>query len=179
MGEDQLRELMDDNFIEYASYVIKERAIPHIDDGLKPVQRRILHTMSLLEDGKYNKVANVVGRSMQFHPHGDASIYAALVVLANKEYFIDKQGNFGNIFTGDGAAAPRYIECRLTPLARDVMFNKEITEHVPSYDGRSQEPVTLPPFGSTSTSRKSPSFVVSPVWSLPLPSRSGAEVSRW
>ena len=144
IGEDQLNDLMEDNYLEYASYVIKERAIPHVDDGLKPVQRRILHTMHLLEDGKFNKVANVVGRSMQFHPHGDASIYAALVVMANKEYFIDKQGNFGNIFTGDGASAPRYIECRLTPIAREVMFNKEITDFTPSYDGRANEPVTLP-----------------------------------
>ncbi|MDJ0840444.1 MAG: DNA topoisomerase IV subunit A [Acidobacteriota bacterium] len=144
MGEDLLKELIDDNFLEYASYVIKDRAIPHIDDGLKPVQRRILHTMNEMEDGKYNKVANVVGRSMQYHPHGDASIYSALVVVANKDYFIDKQGNFGNIYTGDVASAPRYIECRLTPLAREVMFNKEITEFVPSYDGRNQEPVTLP-----------------------------------
>ncbi len=141
---DQLRQMVDVNFIEYASYVIKERAIPHLDDGLKPVQRRILHTMWEMDDGKFNKVANVVGRSMQYHPHGDASIYSALVVLANKEYFIDKQGNFGNILTGDGASAPRYIECRLTPLARNVLFNKEITEFSPSYDGRNKEPVTLP-----------------------------------
>ena len=141
---DPLRELINENFIEYASYVIKERAIPHIHDGLKPVQRRILHTMSEVEDGKFNKVANVVGRSMQYHPHGDASIGSALVVLANKEYFIDKQGNFGNIFTGDPPSASRYIECRLTALAKEVLFNKEITEYEPSYDGRNLEPVTLP-----------------------------------
>lgn len=141
---DQLRELIDVNFLEYASYVIKERAIPHINDGFKPVQRRILHTMSEVEDGKFNKVANVVGRSMQYHPHGDASIFAALVVLANKEFFIDKQGNFGNIYTGDSASAARYIECRLTPLAKEVLFNREITDYEPSYDGRNQEPVTLP-----------------------------------
>lgn len=141
---DRLRQMVDVYFIEYASYVIKERAIPHLDDGLKPVQRRILHTMWQMDDGKFNKVANVVGRCMQYHPHGDASIYSALVVLANKEYFIDKQGNFGNIYTGDGASAPRYIECRLTPLARDVLFNKEITQYTPSYDGRNDEPVTLP-----------------------------------
>ncbi|PIE02658.1 MAG: DNA topoisomerase IV [Acidobacteria bacterium] len=143
MGE-FLKSLLDQNYLEYASYVIKERAIPHIDDGLKPVQRRILHTMSELDDGKFNKVANVVGRTMQYHPHGDASIGSALVVLANKDYFIDKQGNFGNIFTGDIAAAPRYIECRLTPLAKEVLFNKDITEFIPSYDGRNKEPVTLP-----------------------------------
>ena len=141
---DELRDLIDDNFIEYASYVIKDRAIPHVNDGFKPVQRRILHTMSEMEDGKFNKVANVVGRSMQYHPHGDASINSALVVVANKEYFIDKQGNFGNIFTGDSASAPRYIECRLTALAKEVLFNKEITEFTPSYDGRNMEPVTLP-----------------------------------
>ncbi len=141
---DELKALIDENFLEYASYVIKDRAIPHVHDGLKPVQRRILHTMFGMEDGKYNKVANVVGRCMQYHPHGDASIYSALVVLANKDFFIDKQGNFGNIFTGDMASAPRYIECRLTPLARETLFNKEITEFTPSYDGRNQEPVTLP-----------------------------------
>ena len=141
---DQLRELIDVNFLEYASYVIKERAIPHVNDGLKPVQRRILHTMFEVEDGKFNKVANVVGRCMQYHPHGDASIFAALVNLANKELFIDKQGNFGNIYTGDSASAARYIECRLTPMAKETMFNKEITEFVPSYDGRNKEPVTLP-----------------------------------
>lgn len=141
---DHLKDLVDLNFLEYASYVIKERAIPHINDGFKPVQRRILHTMFEMDDGKFNKVANVVGRSMQYHPHGDASIYAALVNVANKEYFIDKQGNFGNIFTGDDASAPRYIECRLTPLAKEVLFNPEITDFVPSYDGRKKEPVTLP-----------------------------------
>ena len=141
---DLLKSLLDTNYLEYASYVIKERAIPHIDDGLKPVQRRILHTLSEMDDGKFNKVANVVGRTMQYHPHGDASIGSALVVLANKDYFIDKQGNFGNIFTGDGPAASRYIECRLTPLAKEVLFNREITEFVPSYDGRNDEPVTLP-----------------------------------
>jgi len=141
---DELKSLIDQNFLEYASYVIKDRAIPHINDGLKPVQRRILHTMFEMEDGKFNKVANVVGRSMQYHPHGDASIYSALVVLANKEFFIDKQGNFGNILTGDAASAARYIECRLTPLARETLFNKEITEFSPSYDGRNKEPITLP-----------------------------------
>ncbi len=144
MTDQSLRSIIDENFLEYASYVIKDRAIPHIDDGLKPVQRRILHTLWDMDDGKFHKVANVVGRSMQYHPHGDASIYSALVVLANRDYFIDKQGNFGNIYTGDSASAARYIECRLTDLARAVLFNKEITEFVPSYDGRNKEPVTLP-----------------------------------
>ena len=139
-----LREMMDDNFIEYASYVIKERAIPDIDDGLKPVQRRLLWSLFRMHDGKYHKVANVIGHTMQYHPHGDASIGGALVVLANKEYYIDKQGNFGNIFTGDPASAARYIECRLTPLASEVIYNNDITEFADSYDGRNREPITLP-----------------------------------
>ena len=142
--EDALRELMATNYIEYASYVIKDRAIPDVNDGLKPVQRRILYALHMMDDGRFHKVANVIGQTMQYHPHGDASIGNALVVLANKEYFIEKQGNFGNIYTGDQASAARYIECRLTPLAREVMFNPEITEFVDSYDGRKQEPVTLP-----------------------------------
>jgi len=136
--------LYNTNFLEYASYVIKDRAIPHVDDGLKPVQRRILHTLFEVDDGKFHKVANVVGQCMKYHPHGDASIGDALVALANKDLFIDKQGNFGNIFTGDPASAVRYIECRLSPLAREVLFNPEITEYVDSYDGRNREPVTLP-----------------------------------
>ncbi len=136
--------LFDKNFLEYASYVVKERAIPHIHDGLKPVQRRILHALHETDDGKFSKVANVVGHCMRYHPHGDASIYEALVNLANKDFFIDKQGNFGNIFTGDAASAARYIECRLTPLAHEVLFHPAITEYVPSYDGRHKEPVTLP-----------------------------------
>lgn len=139
-----VNKLFNTNFLEYASYVIKDRAIPHINDGLKPVQRRILHSLNEIDDGKFHKVANVVGHSMRYHPHGDASIGAALVYLANKELFIDKQGNFGNILTGDDASAARYIECRLSPLAREVLFNPEITEYVPSYDGRNREPVTLP-----------------------------------
>jgi topoisomerase-4 subunit A len=143
-GNSHLRRLMDQNFLEYASYVIKDRAIPDIDDGLKPVQRRILWSLKRMDDGKFHKVANVIGHSMQFHPHGDASIYEALVVLANKDYFIERQGNFGNIFTGDVASAARYIECRLTPLAREVMFNNDITEFTDSYDGRNREPVVLP-----------------------------------
>jgi topoisomerase-4 subunit A len=139
-----LRELMETNFIEYASYVIKERAIPDVDDGLKPVQRRILWSLFRMDDGKFHKVANAIGYTMQFHPHGDASIGDALVVLANKEYYIDKQGNFGNILTGDSASAARYIECRLTPLARETLFNNDITEFIDSYDGRNKEPVALP-----------------------------------
>ena len=143
-GNTFLRRLMDSNFIEYASYVIKERAIPDVDDGLKPVQRRILWSLFRMDDGKFHKVANVIGHTMQYHPHGDASIGDALVVLANKEYYIDKQGNFGNIMTGDPASAARYIECRLKPLAKEVLFNNDITEFIDSYDGRNREPVTLP-----------------------------------
>ncbi|MCP3965585.1 MAG: DNA topoisomerase IV subunit A [Lentisphaerae bacterium] len=139
-----LREMMDQNFIEYASYVIKERAIPDVDDGLKPVQRRILWSLFRMNDGKFHKVANVIGHTMQFHPHGDASIGAALVVLSNKDYFIEKQGNFGNIYTGDAASAARYIECRLSPLGLEVLFNNDITKFIDSYDGRNQEPVVLP-----------------------------------
>ena len=139
-----LNRMMTYNFMEFASYVIKDRAIPDIDDGLKPVQRRILHTLKKVDDGKYHKVANVVGETMKYHPHGDSSIYGALVNIANKDFFIDKQGNFGNIMTGDNASAARYIECRLTPLAREVLFNKETTEYIDSYDGRNQEPVVLP-----------------------------------
>ena len=139
-----IKEIFDKNFLEYASYVIKDRAIPYLEDGLKPVQRRILHSIFELDDGKYNKVANIVGHCMKYHPHGDASIYSALVVLANKDYFIQKQGNFGNIFTGDPASAARYIECRLLPMAKEVLYNPEITEYAPSYDGRNKEPVTFP-----------------------------------
>lgn len=135
--------IFDSNFIQYASYVIRDRAIPELEDGLKPVQRRILHTLLEVDDGKYHKVANVVGQCMKYHPHGDASIYTALVNLANKELFIDKQGNFGNLYTGDSASASRYIECRLRPIARDVLYNPKITEYVPSYDGRSKEPVAF------------------------------------
>jgi len=140
----ELHQLFDFNFLEYTSYVIKERAIPHVDDGLKPVQRRIMQTLFNMEDGRFNKVANVVGETMKLHPHGDASIFAALVNLANKGYLIDRQGNFGNIFTGDNASAARYIECRLSPLAKEVLFNKDLTEYIDSYDGRMSEPVVLP-----------------------------------
>lgn len=131
-------------YLEFASYSIKNRAIPRIDDGFKPVQRRILHALHEMDDGKYHKVANVVGQTMKYHPHGDLSIFGALVNLANKELFIDRQGNFGNIFTGDEASAARYIECRLTPLAREVLFNPETTEFEDSYDGRNREPLAFP-----------------------------------
>jgi topoisomerase-4 subunit A len=141
---DGLHARVDRGFLEYASYVIRDRAIPNLADGLKPVQRRILWALHDKDDGRFIKVANVVGHTMQYHPHGDASIGDALVVLANKRYLIEGQGNFGNIFTGDPAAAPRYIECRLTELARTELFNDQITEFVPSYDGRNREPVTLP-----------------------------------
>ena len=136
--------LYDSYFLEYATYVVKNRAIPEIDDGLKPVQRRILHTLFEIDDGKYHKVANVVGQTMRFHPHGDQSIFGALVSLANKDLFIDKQGNFGSVLTGGQASAARYIECRLTPLAREVLLSPEITEYVDSYDGRAREPVVFP-----------------------------------
>ncbi|MBS9768421.1 MAG: DNA gyrase/topoisomerase IV subunit A [Flavobacteriaceae bacterium] len=131
-------------FLDYASYVILERAVPYINDGLKPVQRRILHSMKRLDDGRYNKVANVIGHTMQFHPHGDASIGDALVQLGQKDLLIDTQGNWGNILTGDSAAAPRYIEARLSKFALEVVFNPKTTEWTKSYDGRNDEPVTLP-----------------------------------
>ncbi len=140
----ELHRLFDENFLEYTSYVVKERAIPHIGDGLKPVQRRIMQTLKNMDDGRFNKVANVVGETMKLHPHGDASIFAALVNLANKDYLIERQGNYGNIFTGDNASAARYIECRLSPLAREVMYDKDLTEYIDSYDGRMQEPLVLP-----------------------------------
>lgn len=139
-----IKTLFDRNFIEYASYVIKDRAIPDLEDGLKPVQRRILHSLFEMDDGKFHKVANVVGHCMKYHPHGDASIASALVVLANKDLFIDKQGNFGNIFTGDDASAARYIECRATALAKDLLYNPKLTPMVDSYDGRNKEPVVFP-----------------------------------
>ena len=131
-------------FLDYASYVILERAVPHVGDGLKPVQRRILHAMKCCDDGRYNKVANIVGQAMQYHPHGDASIKDALVQLGQKDLLIDCQGNWGNILTGDEAAAARYIEARLSKFALDVVFNKKTTEWMRSYDGRNEEPVTLP-----------------------------------
>jgi len=137
-------ELYKDWFIDYASYVILERAVPHIDDGLKPVQRRILHSMWEMEDGRYNKVANIIGNTMKYHPHGDASITDALVGMGQKELLIDTQGNWGNILTGDSAAAARYIEARLTPFALEVVFNPKTTQWQLSYDGRNKEPITLP-----------------------------------
>ncbi len=135
---------MESNFLEYASYVIIDRAIPELVDGCKPVQRRILHTLREMHDGRFHKVANVIGETMKLHPHGEVSIGDALVVLANKDYFIERQGNFGNVLTGHNAAAARYIECRLTQLALDTLFNPAITEFVPSYDGRRNEPLLLP-----------------------------------
>lgn len=143
-NDTSLKSLIDSNFLEYASYVIKDRAIPFLEDGLKPVQRRILHTLQEVDDGKFHKVANVVGHTMRYHPHGDASIEAALVNMAQKDYLIDKQGNFGNPLTGDPASAARYIECRLSPLARETLFNEEITQFEDSYDGRNKEPLLLP-----------------------------------
>lgn len=131
-------------FLDYASYVILDRAVPHIDDGLKPVQRRVLHTLWDMDDGRFHKVANVVGATMKLHPHGDASIGAALVSIAQRGWLIEPQGNFGNLYTGDDAAAPRYIEARLTPFAREVLFNPKTTTWQQSYDGRTKEPVTLP-----------------------------------
>jgi len=139
-----IKNLFDRNFLEYASYVIKDRAIPDLEDGLKPVQRRILHTLFEKDDGKFHKVANVVGECMKYHPHGEASIGPALVVIANKELFIDRQGNFGNTFTGDNASAPRYIECKASPLSKDVFYNPKLTEWANSYDGRNKEPVLFP-----------------------------------
>ncbi|MCL2243060.1 MAG: DNA topoisomerase IV subunit A [Treponema sp.] len=139
-----IKNLFDRNFLEYASYVIKDRAIPDLEDGLKPVQRRILHSLFEMDDGKFHKVANVTGHCMKYHPHGEASINPALVVLANKELFIDRQGNFGNLYTGDDASAPRYIECRVTPLAKDIFYNPKLTQWADSYDGRNREPVLFP-----------------------------------
>ncbi|MBQ7697807.1 MAG: DNA gyrase/topoisomerase IV subunit A, partial [Paludibacteraceae bacterium] len=133
-----------DWFLDYASYVILERAVPAVEDGLKPVQRRVLHAMKTVDDGKYNKVANIVGQTMQYHPHGDASIGDALVQLGQKDLLIDCQGNWGNILTGDGAAAPRYIEARLSKFALETVFNPKTTEWMLSYDGRKKEPVHLP-----------------------------------
>ena len=139
-----LGSMYSDYFLDYASYVILERAVPHLDDGLKPVQRRILHAMHEMEDGRFNKVANIVGDTMKYHPHGDAAIGDAIVPLGQKELLLETQGNWGNILTGDPAAASRYIEARLTKFALEVAFNPKTTEWTPSYDGRRKEPVTLP-----------------------------------
>ena len=147
LGEDttlNLSKMYQTWFLDYASYVILERAVPHISDGLKPVQRRIMHSMKRMDDGRYNKVANIIGNTMQFHPHGDASIGDALVQMGQKDLLVDCQGNWGNILTGDSAAAPRYIEARLTKFALEVLFNPKTTEWKPSYDGRNKEPITLP-----------------------------------
>ena len=140
----QLSGMFQNWFLDYASYVVLERAVPHLDDGLKPVQRRILHAMKMVDDGRLNKVANIVGQTMQYHPHGDASIGDALVQLGQKNLLIDHQGNWGNVLTGDSAAAPRYIEARLSKFALDVVFSPKVTEWKMSYDGRKKEPVTLP-----------------------------------
>ncbi|EED30101.1 DNA topoisomerase IV subunit A [Borreliella garinii] len=139
-----IRSILKDNFLQYSSYVIKDRAIASIVDGFKPVQRRIIHSLFEMHDGNFHKVANVVGNTMKYHPHGDTSIYEALVNIANKDLFIEKQGNFGNLLTGDPASASRYIECRLTPLAFDVLYSKEITVYESSYDGRNNEPLLYP-----------------------------------
>lgn len=141
---DDVKFLMKDHYLKYASYVILDRAIPDVTDGLKPVQRRILFTLWMMHDGRLHKVVNVAGQTMALHPHGDAPITEALVNMANKGFLLDRQGNFGNIYTGDPAAASRYIETRLSPLAKEALFNPDITVTVPSYDGRHQEPVALP-----------------------------------
>lgn len=141
---DDVKQLMRHHYLKYASYVILDRAIPNVFDGLKPVQRRILYTLRMMHDGKLHKVANVAGQTMALHPHGDAPITEALVNMSNKGYLLDQQGNFGNIFTGDPPAAARYIETRLSGLALETMFNPDLTEYLPSYDGRHQEPVSLP-----------------------------------
>src|SRR5688572_15820199 len=143
-GEVTLTGMYQNYFLDYASYVILERAVPAINDGLKPVQRRILHSMYELEDGRYNKVANVIGNTMKYHPHGDASIAEAMVQVGQKDLMFDCQGNWGNILTGDSAAAPRYIEVRLSKFALDVAFNPKTTNWLSSYDGRNKEPETLP-----------------------------------
>lgn len=139
-----VKDMYSDYFLDYASYVILERAVPHLNDGLKPVQRRILHALERIDDGRYTKVANIVGDTMKYHPHGDASIGDAIVGIGQKGLLIDTQGNWGNVLTGDPAAAPRYIEARLTPFAKEVVFSPKITEWQLSYDGRNEEPVTLP-----------------------------------
>ena len=139
-----LGEMYSDYFLDYASYVIMERAVPHLGDGLKPVQRRILHAMRQIEDGRFNKVANIVGDTMKYHPHGNVAIEDALVGIGQKDLLIDTQGNWGNVLTGDPAAAGRYIEARLTPFALEVAFNPKTTDWTRSYDGRNKEPITLP-----------------------------------
>ncbi len=142
--QQDLKQLMREHYLKYASYVILDRAIPNIADGLKPVQRRIMHTLFKMHDGKFHKVANVAGQTMAFHPHGEAPIYESIVNIGLRGFLLDTQGNFGNLYTGDPAAAARYIETRLSPLALEVLFNPRITKFVPSYDGRNHEPVTFP-----------------------------------
>jgi topoisomerase-4 subunit A len=139
-----LNGLYQEYFLDYASYVILERAVPAIEDGMKPVHRRILHAMKVMDDGRYHKVANIIGQTMQYHPHGDAAIGDALVGLGQKDLLIDPQGNWGDTRTGDRSAAPRYIEARLTKFALEVIFNGQTTDWQMSYDGRKKEPVTLP-----------------------------------
>jgi len=139
-----ISDLFENWFLDYASYVILERAVPAIEDGLKPVQRRILHAMYQIDDGRYNKVANIIGQAMQYHPHGDAAISEAMIGLGQKDLLIDTQGNWGDIRTGDSAAASRYIEARLTKFALEVAFNPATTEWQLSYDGRKKEPISLP-----------------------------------
>ena len=143
-SESRVRGMYREYFLDYASYVILERAVPSIQDGLKPVQRRLLHALKEMDDGRFHKVANVIGQTMKYHPHGDASIGDALVQLGQKNILIDSQGNWGNIFTGDSAAASRYIEARLSTFALDVAFNPKITQWQSSYDGRGKEPIDLP-----------------------------------
>lgn len=142
--EEDVKHLMKDHYLKYASYVILDRAIPNVIDGFKPVQRRILHTLWGMHDGKLHKVANVAGQTMPYHPHGEAAIVEALVNMANKNYLLDRQGNFGNLATGDSSAAARYIETRLSPLAKETLFNPDLTDTIPTYDGRHQEPICLP-----------------------------------
>ena len=139
-----INKLLTENFLYYASYVIMDRAIPELDDGLKPVQRRILHSLFEMDDGKFHKVANVVGHCMKYHPHVDASIASALINLANRGLFLDTQGNFGNPITGDEASAPRYIECKCSPFAKEIFYHPKITRYIDSYDGRNKEPLVFP-----------------------------------
>ena len=140
----QVSGMYNNYFLDYASYVILERAVPHQNDGLKPVQRRILHSLNEMDDGRFHKVANVIGNTMKFHPHGDASIGDAMVQIGQRELLLDCQGNWGNILTGDRAAAPRYIEVRLSKFGKEVVFNGKTTRWLQTYDGRNREPDTLP-----------------------------------
>ena len=143
-GPEQVQSLYREWFLDYASYVILDRAVPSVDDGWKPVQRRLLHSLFEVDDGRFNKAANIIGYTMKYHPHGDAAIGDALVKLGQKDLLVETQGNWGNPVSGDRAAAPRYIEARLTKFAKEVLFSKDVTEWVRSYDGRNEEPVNLP-----------------------------------